>query len=311
MHGGNERAFMKSSRSSVSALTLLLCFTLASPLLAGCSQEVPQSNDAETSEEALTRSTPLDRVTVTEIAAVYERTILSELDACVAAHPDIQTISSEEETSKFVANGNVYLHDLGDYIELQLKSQSSITVSALRFGVKAFAEKELKSLGAGTVAFDKLYEQRASQDLWFRYSSAYELAAEEKALSLVRSPAGVDVPALRQMWKGVQEDRDRLDSAFLRPVAFAGHPTIGDLRKAFKISVAYQEWGSDALDAFQHGREAAGDNATFAKIRTVLENPSIKKRFYFEGQEDSWSHHVLVLVDEYDQAYGFSMGYSE
>ena len=37
----------------------------------------------------------------------------------------------------------------------------------------------------------------------------------------------------------------------------------------------------------------------------------IKKRFFFEGGGPGWSSHVLVVMDEKNQLFGFSMGYSE
>jgi len=68
--------------------------------------------------------------------------------------------------------------------------------------------------------------------------------------------------------------------------------------------------GYHAISDFASAYEGPESDPDFAPIATALRKRSIKKRFYFARQGD-WSSNVLIVVDQYGQAWGMQMGYSE
>ena len=138
---------------------------------------------------------------------------------------------------------------------------------------------------------------------------------DEMAIARAAAPQGVNLGEVLAQWRQVT-DGTTLDNEFLQPVTFPDGAVLGDrifnyLRAAFPLNgLTLAETRFDAIDGFASADEGPNDNAAFAGISTALRQDAIKKRFYF-SRFGEVSSHVLIVVDEHGQAWGFQMGYSE
>ncbi|MFO0665121.1 MAG: hypothetical protein U0174_14300 [Polyangiaceae bacterium] len=262
-----------STRILVAVAVLSFC-----SLQAGCA-----ASDDELSEDAITSSKVLDRVTVADIAKAYEKARNSDLDACTQAHPAITNLTLQN-VDAFTTREDVSYQELAEYIRMRLNGQPSVSVADLRSGARTLAQAELDPLAPAPtfLDYDAAYRVVRNREVLLRYRSAYVSAAEESSFKNAKAPAGTSLRTLRTKWQAVQEERANFDSEFLRPIAFSGAPTVGDLRKAFKIRGDYVASGADAISGFQRASEGAGNAPGFSALANIIKSTNFKKR-YFRG----------------------------
>lgn len=266
------------------------------------------SAEDDLSEEALTSFSRLDRVNAELVAWTYANQRRADIAKCAAAHPSLTTITAQN-VGTFTQIEDVAYTDLQAFIEHRLGSAAGLTLTDLRRDIEKNALAELKAISPPdqpAFDYDALFRIPANRDVLSRYRTAYITAAEDRAIGLVTSPAAVDVRALREKWRAVEYDRAEFDCGFLRPVAFVGVPTVGDLRKAYGIKGSVVSKGTIAIDKFAANSDAAGGAATFKPVGEILKHPRIKQRYYFIGP----TTHVLLVVDEWNHAYGVSVAYA-
>lgn len=298
----------------LSLVSFLALTSLASLANVGCAAEPQPEGDEqapESSESELTKTkfTRLDTATEADVADAFESRFNADLDAVLAAHPTIKVVT-KTNVSTLTAVGSTFYMDLGESIRgiLDKLGQASAKPTTLRNHARSWALAKLAThvLADGTVKF------RGVDPL-----SLYEAtkAAEEKnALARAVKPRGVDLAAVRSQWAKVQSDRDTLDSSFLNPVKVSKEPTLTEIKKHFGLSsrLSLQSWGYEAIDDMSAADEGPNDLPSFRPIaQTAKYAIGVKKRFFFSGGGPGWSSHVLVLMDEKNQLWGFSMGYSE
>jgi hypothetical protein len=300
--------------SKHAVLALLVALSVGSAV--GCSAETSPGIDdqepaPETSESELvkTKFTRLDTATANDVADAFESRFNSELDTVLAAHPTILTVT-KTNVSTLTAVGTTFYMDLGDSIRgiLDHLGQASAKPTTLRSKARGWALAKLAShvQADGTVKFQgidpiALYE-------------ATKAAEEKNALARAAKPRGVVFATVRSQWQAVQSDRDNLDSSFLNPVKVSKEPTLTEIKKHFGLSsrLSLQSWGYEAVDAMASAGEGPDNRPSFRPLaQTSKYAIGIKKRFFFSGGGDGWSSHVLILMDEHFQLWGFSMGYSE
>jgi hypothetical protein len=253
----------------------------------------------ESEARAKTKFTPLDAVTADDVADAFVARFNSELDVVLAAHPSIQTVT-KNNVGTLTAVGSVFYLDLGEAITgiLDQLGQASARPSTLRSKARAWALAKLAGSGAEPLA---LYE-------------AKKAAAEKNAFARAEKPRGVVFSTIRAQWAAVQSDRGTLDSSFLLPVKVDKEPSITELKKHFGISsrVSLTSWGWQAVDDMNAAGEGPDGAASFRPVMETLKHSyGIKKRFFLSGGGNGWSSHVLVVMDDKNQLWGFSMGYSE
>jgi hypothetical protein len=285
----------------------LLALTLATSASACVNDAMDPPNDL--SEDALTVATRLDQVTASEIATEYALVIRDELNACSTAHPSMTTIDAGN-VSAFTRIDSTFYMTLGAYIRERLRTTPSLTLVQLRNGAQATAIAELEPLAPAGSFLDYEREFSRHESVLVRYSDAYTAAAEVKAIRAA-SPTAVDLNALREAWRATVRQRPGFDSRFLRPVVFAGEPTVGDLRKVFQIRGGVASWGMRALERFANTPEGPNGAPAFRPIGEMLRSPSIKKRYFFADAGRGFGSNTLVVVDANNHAYGMFMGYSE
>jgi hypothetical protein len=232
-----------------------------------------------------------------------------QIDACAAAHPTM-TLVSKTSASTFTSVGVVHYIDLGEAIQKMLvdKGQTSAKPSTMKGWARAWALTKIAPFvqSNGTVKFTGI-------DPLLVYE-AVKAAEEGNSLDRAVNPRGANIDDLRVKWSEVQRERGNLDSAFLRPVKVDREPSVTEMKKHFGIprQASLQAWGWDAIDQMAQAGEGPNGSMKFLQIaRTLKYGIGVKKRFYFSGGGDGWSTNILVVMDEKNQLWGFSMGYSE
>jgi hypothetical protein len=286
------------------ALVLALLGALAVSSSLGCSSADPSADDqapidaVESEANAKTKFTRLDTTTPDDIADAFVSRFNSELDIVLAAHPAIQSVT-KSNVGTLTAVGSTFYLDLSEAIVgiLDQLGQASARPSTLRTKARAWA---LAKLGANAEPL-ALYE-------------AKKAAAEKNAFANAAKPRGVVWSTLRAQWAVVQSDRGTLDSSFLVPVKVDKEPSVTELKKHFGISsrLSLTSWGWDAVDDMNAADEGPNKVPSFKPVMDTLKHGiGVKKRFFFSGGGQGWSNHVLIVIDEKNQLWGFSMGYSE
>lgn len=304
-----DRAPMISRILTAGSLAVFLAFS------AGCTASTDPATDdqapetPESAEEAQTSRTTftrLDEATAAEVADVFAARFDRELTLVLGAHPDIQTIT-KTNVGRLTQIGTTFYMDLKEAIELILADlgQASAKPSTLRARSRAWALGKLAPhVKNGIVRFRGI-------DPLCLYE-ATKLTEEQLSIDRYTKARGVNLPDLRAKWSTVQGVRGNLDSAFLRPVKVSKEPTVAEMKKHFGIKGSLQAWGWQAIDDFHQAGEGPDGAAQFEPIADSLKHSiGIKKRFFFVGGGEGWSNHVLVVMDEKNQLFGFSMGYSE
>jgi hypothetical protein len=285
---------------------LLLVVSLVSFGAVACAAE-PAAETAA-SEAALVQQTRLDRVTPAEIASAHARSLQKDIQRCVAGNPAIVAVDAGN-LGAFYRPGVDSYWAVKSAVEGMLAEPgvTSIPVATLAAAVEPWATRVLSS----SVDADGFYVRPAGDTL--RFYEAEMATREAKALGLAMLPGGKSLAEIRAQWAEVQSAAGTLDSYWLNPVKVAGEPDLADVRKAMNMHIAmhFSAWGNDAVDSFYETHEGPAEAPEFEPIRTFLKTSAIKKRWFFEGGGDEWSHHYLVVLDEHDQLWGMSMGYSE
>jgi hypothetical protein len=293
------------SKPAILALLVALSVGCAAETATGVDDQAPETSE---SELARTKFTRLDTATADDVADAFVARFNSDLDAVLAAHPSIQVVT-KTNVRALTSVGNTSYMDLSEAIRgiLDQLGQASARPSTLRSKARAWALAELAShlQADGTVKLAgrhplALYE-------------ATRVAQEKNALARATKPRGVDFAALRAQWSEVQSERGTLDSSFLSPVKVSREPTLTEIKRHFGITrLTLTSWGFEAVDDMASAGEGPDNRPQFRPIaQTAKHAIGVKKRFFFSGGGDGWSSHVLVLMDEKNQLWGFSMGYSE
>lgn len=287
-------------------LTRALLLSLSLLAFTGCAAPAEEETASEESELRGTKFTRLDRATADQVADTFVATFDEQLDACLAAHPTIRTVT-KNNISTLTSIGNLHYLDLGDALEKMLddKGQQSARVTTLQRYARPWALAKLAPhVKDGKVAFEGIDPL-----------AIYEAVRDtEEALSIANAekPRGIDIAALRKQWREV-EGENNLDSDFLRPVKVDREPSLTEIKKHFgygRLSMASYGW--DAVDDFANAGEGPEGSAKFTPIKNALKyGIGIKKRWYLVGGGSEWSRNVLVVMDEKNQLWGFMMGYSE
>ncbi len=288
----------------------LLSFVGAS----GCAADTDEapSESLGQDEAELAKHVRLDRVKPAEVAAAYAEELAPQVSACLAKNPSLQAITTNIAkglaSRPYACAWDVQSLAVGVLAE---KNVPSLPASQLAAAIAPYATAVL----ARAVDADGFYVAPKTGHLDFFY--AEKRAREEKALSLAKNPAGVDLRALRAAWRKVEEERGNLDSDWLNPVRVDRDPSLGDVKRAGQMwwGVSQASWGLAAIADFHAADEGPDGSAEFAPIASALKQRSIKKRWYLTGRDsgrgDGWSRNYLVVLDEHQQLWGFQMGYSE
>lgn len=287
-------------------VALVLALALASFGVVGCSAERPDV--VSSSEAALVQHTRLDRVRPAEVGAAYARGIADDLQRCIDGNPAILAVDAGN-LGAFYRPGVVSYWDVKIALEGMLAEPgvTSVPVAGLQQAVEAWATRELSK----SIDGEGFYVRPPNDTL--RFYSAEVATREAKALELAVNPGGRSLKEIRAQWAEVQSAQGNLDSYWLNPVKVSGEPDLGVIRKSMDIrgSAHLAAWGWDAVDGFYEAHEGPAEAPEFEPIRTFLKTSVIKKRWFFEDGGDEWSHHWLVVLDEHNQLWGMSMGYSE
>lgn len=283
---------------------------------------IAAQSDDQTSEgkaDSASAKARLDRSTAAEVATTFTKTFHAELDACFAAYRSeidaTATSISLAVAATFTRLSNDGCNNSYEVAEvsrgvLAKLGQSAATVGSVKGAVNAWALPQLKAATVnGFVSIDKAT---------LTFYDAIIATQTANAVAREQDPAGVNLDDIRATWNEITRGSN-LDSAYLNPVQLTSAQVTGSsttlfraLRKQFPLNTAVLlETGNDATTAFHGVGEGLNDDPDFAPIQTALAKRSIKKRFYFAGGGDEWSTHVLIVIDQHNQAWGFQMGYSE
>lgn len=286
------------------ALGVLLLASLAA-FGAGCS--APVAETPETAESPLVAATRLDRVTPAEVAKIYTPKVVAELDRCIAAHPEITRIDIQT-ISGFTHAGAVTYWEADEFLRGLLEETPELPVAGVKEKVEPWAIAQMsKYLDA-----DGFYAPPLSDFLTFY--SAHQAAREAKAFAAAKKPGGKDWSEIREMWREVQNANGGLDSSFELPVQMASdNPSWGDIGRALVMPFGMTQlaWGHAAVDDFGSAPEGPEDVPEWFPLAEFFKSSAIKKRWFFAGGDADWSTHWLVVLDEHDQLWAVSMGYSE
>jgi hypothetical protein len=294
------------TRTTLKLAFIFSCFAGLASL--GCAAET-RANDVAASEAALVQQTRLDRVTPAEVAATFAAGLKPDFEACIAAHPAITEINAAT-IAGFYQIGVTSHYGVREVLEGMLAEPgiTAVPVSRLLAEIEPWATRTLSRHQDA----EGYYSPPSSGVLSFYY--AEQATREEKAFSLAAKPGGKDLREIRAQWKKVQGVHGNLDSFWLNPVKVSGDdPGLGEIRQAMKFprGIEYMSWGNQAVDDFYTAHEGPAEAAEFDPISTFVKSSAIKKRWYFYGVGDAWSHNYLVVLDEHNQLWGMSMGYSE
>jgi hypothetical protein len=281
-------------------------------------QNDDQANDDGKADSASAKAR-LDRSTAAEVATTFTKTFHAELDACFAAYRSkidgTATSISSAVAATFTRLSNDGCNNSYEVAEvsrgvLAKLGQSAATVGEVKAAVNAWALPQLK---ASTVNGFVSVEKAA-----LTFYDAVIATQTANAVAREKDPAGVNLDEIRATWNDITRSSN-LDSAYLNPVQLTPAQVNGSsttlfraLRKQFPLKTAVLlETGNNATTAFHGVSEGLNDDPDFAPIQTALAKRSITKRFFFAGGGDEWSTHVLIVIDQHNQAWGFQMGYSE
>jgi len=280
----------------------------------GCAAPTSEPNEdgapSEAAESELTRTkfTRLDEATASEVADTFVATFNRQLDEVLAAHPNVAMIT-KSNVGNLTSVGTTFYIDLGDALKQMLtdRGQQSAKPSTLKGYARTWALAKL----APFVVDGKVKFTGIDPLMIYEATSATE---ERLAIERAVNPRGANLATLRTQWQRVQSDRGNLDSSYLRPVKVDREPTLTEMKRHFKISsrASMESFGWEAVDGFANAGEGPDGAASFNPLRQTLKHSiGIKKRWLFTGGGDGWSTNVLVILDEKNQLWGFSMGYSE
>jgi hypothetical protein len=291
-------------RASVFVLALVSACAISA---VGCAAGPDDASEAGASELRATKFTRLDLASQDQVLDTLSTTFNADLATCLAAHPEIDVVT-KDNALRLTQIANVSYMDLHEAIEGILESNKldSASSSKLKSLVRAWGKAQLAPHTAdGIVTYDTV-------DSLAIYSA---VRSTEEKLSIERAanPTGANIGKLREQWRKVEGLRN-LDSAFLRPVKVDHEPAIGEIKRHFKfpfptelVSGAWQ-----AVDDMAAADEGPNGAAEFTPIANTLKHASgITKRWYFTGGGEDWSTNILVVLDDKNQLWGFSMGYSE
>jgi len=268
--------------------------------------QAPDTQEAEVGARA--KFTRLDRATKDEVADTFEATIAKQIGEVLAANPSIRTFNRRNVLGLRVDNR--YYLELGELIETLLDEldQQSIAPSTVERKARAWALAKLEA-HVGADGFVKASVADAGS---MALSSAWSLTEETNAIEAAKAPRGVDIALLRQQWTEVEIARGDLDSRYLRPVTVDREPTVAAMAKHYGLRASLEAWGWDAIDQMASAGEGPNGLPQFRPIAETLKHAvGIKKRFFLTGGGEGWSTHVLLVLDEKNQLWGFQMGYSE
>lgn len=293
----------------IASLVALLAVPVVGCSGAAPSDQAPASESADALGGAATGRRLADS-NVDQVVAAAEALVRDHVAILTAAHPSIHRITRATRVEfTYVAQTQTSFMEVSELIDAVLETQSSVAPSTLVGRVDALlrphVERSTNAAGVVKCSVDNA--------LGLLSYAACERAEHENAFSRVASPTGIDFDEIRAAWKKTTERGHNFDSALILPVAFDREPTLQQIRKAAGIRVAFGEAGLDAIDDFAGASEsAAAENPQeFAPIARALRGAGIKKRFSFNGGGEGWSRHVLVVIDEHNQVWGFESGYSE
>ena len=283
---------------------------------------IAAQSDDQTSEgkaDSASAKARLDRSTAAEVATTFTKTFHAELDACFAAYRSeidaTATSISAVVAATFTRLSNDGCNNSYEVAEvsegvLATLGRSTAKVGDVKAAVNGWALPQLKaSTVNGFVSIGK-----AS----LTFFDAIIATQTTNAVAREQDPAGVKLDDIRATWNDITHNSN-LDHTYLNPVQLTSAQVNGSsttlfraLRKQFPLNTAVLlETGNNATTAFHGVSEGLNDDPDFAPIQTALAKRSITKRFFFAGGGDEWSTHVLIVIDQHNQAWGFQMGYSE
>lgn len=133
-----------------------------------------------------------------------------------------------------------------------------------------------------------------------------------KAMKLAKNTSAYKIKDLFEMWgEGVSNDGKNLDSFFELPRLVVGdynpEALFGALgNQGYELLAS----GQAAIDAFFSGGEAP-EALYFQDMIKVLKSSKTAQFYFFAGGGENFSRYSLMIVDEHNQVYSFTMGYSE
>ncbi|HVH42633.1 MAG TPA: hypothetical protein VM925_09820 [Labilithrix sp.] len=280
----------------------MLALIASAPAAVGCA--ATPNEDAASSESDLVAHTRLDRVTPDEVAAAYMAKLRPDLERCVAGNPAIANVD-KGNLKAFYRPGATAYYDVSRALDAMLAEPSvtSIPVAGIADAVEAWAKRTLST----SVDAEGFYVRQKGG--WLTFVDAEVETREAKALKLAARPGGKDLSEIRAQWAEVQKVNGSSDTEWYNPVKVNGEPTLGAVKKLMGVryGASQSAWGTKAVDEFHALRE----DPEFEPLAEFMKSSAIKKRWMFSDGGDEWNHQWLIVLDEHNQLWGVSIGYSE
>ncbi len=212
--------------------------------------------------------------------------------------------------------------DLNKHIQniLLMSKQTTLTLTELESLIPAYVQSTLKNCtvqvdGVDTVFLN--YEMKVLKGKCpISYTSDYFSRTIlnqrfENAMSRSMPLKNFNLKELFLAW-AEGHDSNNLDKEQFLPVVLNSNYDAKSLPALLRLprGVYYSSSDNTALEEFFSGGEAA-EKSDYQNFYDLLSNSDELQFYFYMGSGNNWTNHVLVVVDSFNQAYWFSIGYSE
>ena len=269
----------------------------------------------------------LDLSTPQEVTQNFTKMMSNQIDRCFDLYKKEKESTAKTLTQRVIDSFESNYPYNGDLIDdycaqpgeakvvietlFQIHNRYQVYPSELKSWIYKWALLELETMSVDGYVADQIVDTI--------FYDALVATMEQNANAREKNPQAFKIQDLRNQWGKISK-QTKLDTSFLPPVLITedlenDEKVVNQILSAFSYqSLKLQSKNSDAVNEFWFSSNGLQGSPLFAPVAALISNKNIRKAYFFAGGQTEpyvWSKSSLIIIDEFNQAYGFEIGYSE